>query len=303
MPLDESDSRGLPSGAPSLDRRGLLLGVGVAGAVAAATALSRPERAAAAVQLGETTAGVDTVAEALAAAALQAWGGQTNGKVPAALMSPVQASVAGSGYLRDDAARQYLSLSLAFRSAVGRSLTITEGYRSYERQVDYWNRYQAGTGNLAAYPGTSNHGWGISCDFGAGVETAGTAAKRWMDANAPSYGWQPTGNGFSRPEPWHFDYSGSWTGPSSANATVKPEDVDTIILRCTGPLSEYPVAGYTVLLGVRTLRHLSNVDMVNSMRVIGTPYYELDWVGFYNVLSALGIPRSAIRAEADYFWG
>ncbi|MGY3262607.1 hypothetical protein ACVJ1F_001754 [Frigoribacterium sp. 2355] len=296
MPLDESDSRGLPSGAPSLDRRGLLLGVGVAGAVAAATALSRPERAAAAVQLGETTAGVDTVAEALAAAALQAWGGQTNGKVPAALMSPVQASVAGSGYLRDDAARQYLSLSLAFRSAVGRSLTITEGYRSYERQVDYWNRYQAGTGNLAAYPGTSNHGWGISCDFGAGVDQAGSVAKRWMDANAPSYGWSPTGNTFSRPEPWHFDYVGAYAGPAGA----VQGDSGLVTVRATEALDGVGT-GYTALLGFRSLRHLTTIDKVNALRVVGVPYYEVGRQNFYLLVDAFSVPRTAITGDSDYW--
>lgn len=301
MTMPEAQPDG-PGDAGDLGRR-RLLGYAAATAVVGSAVALRPSAALAATSLAETSSDVQTVADALAAAQESAWGGFSNGQIPSNVLTAVPSSVAGSGFLRDDAARQFFSMSLAFVQAVGRTLTITEGYRTYARQVDYWNRYQAGTGNLAAYPGTSNHGWGISCDFGAGVETAGTAAKRWMDANAPSYGWQPTGNGFSRPEPWHFDYSGSWTGPSSANATVKPEDVDTIILRCTGPLSEYPVAGYTVLLGVRTLRHLSNIDMVNSMRVIGTPYYELDWVGFYNVLSALGIPRSAIRAEADYFWG
>ncbi|WP_423918451.1 M15 family metallopeptidase [Frigoribacterium sp. 2-23] len=286
----------------SLDRRHLL-------AYAAATAVTgsvlavRPDSARAVVNLGETTSSVKSVSEALAAAQVSAWGGFSNGRIPAEVLTTVSATVAGSGFLRDDAARQFLSMSLAFRQALGRSLTITEGYRDFARQVDYWNRYQAGTGNLAAYPGTSNHGWGISCDFGSGVETAGTAAKRWMDANGPSYGWQPTGNGFSRPEPWHFDYSGTWTGPSNVNKNAKAEDVDTVIVRCTGPLSEYPVAGYTVLVGVRSLRHLSNIDMVNAMRVVGTPYYELDWVGFYNVLSSMGVPRSAIRADADYFWG
>ncbi|MBD8658989.1 D-alanyl-D-alanine carboxypeptidase family protein [Frigoribacterium sp. CFBP 8754] len=291
-----------PRGEGSLDRR-RLLGYAAASAVTGVALTGVGDAAHAAPRLGETTAAVQSTAQALVAAQESAWGGFTNGRVPSDVLTTVSASVAGSGFLRDDAARQYLSMSLAFRQAVGRTLTITEGYRDYGRQVDYWNRYQAGTGNLAAYPGTSNHGWGISCDFGAGVETAGSTAKRWMDANAPSYGWRPTGNGFSRPEPWHFDYTGTWTGPSNVNKTVKAEDVDTVIIRCTGPLSEYPVAGYTVLVGVRSLRHLSTIDMVNSMRVVGTPYYELDWVGFYNVLTSMGVPRSAIRADADYFWG
>jgi len=296
MPFDDPDTTGLPGAALGLDRRRLLAYAGVAGGVAAAGALARPDRASAAVQLGEAVAGVDTVEEALAAAALKAWGGLANGKIPASLMVPVSASVAGSGYLRDDAARQFLSLSLAFRSAVGRSLTITEGYRSYERQVDYWNRYQAGTGNLAAYPGTSNHGWGISCDFGAGVDQAGSVAKRWMDANAPSYGWSPTGNGFSRPEPWHFDYVGAYAGPAGA----VQGDSGLVTVRATEALDGVG-NGYTALLGFRSLRHLTTIDKVNALRVVGVPYYEVSRANFYLLVDAFSIPRTAITGDSDYW--
>ncbi|WP_083396088.1 D-alanyl-D-alanine carboxypeptidase family protein [Frigoribacterium sp. MCBA15_019] len=131
-----------------------------------------------------------------------------NGRLATADLMAVPASVSGSGFLRRDAASQYGMLAYAFREALGQPLVITEGYRDYTRQLEYWRKYQAGTGNLAAYPGSSNHGLGISCDFGSGVASFGTAAKRWMDANAPAYGWKPTGNSFSRPEAWHYDYVG-----------------------------------------------------------------------------------------------
>ena len=38
-------------------------------------------------------------------------------------------------------------------------------YRTYAKQVYLWQLYRAGRGNLAAYPGTSNHGWGLAVDF------------------------------------------------------------------------------------------------------------------------------------------
>ena len=254
---------------------------------------------AATLELAEATKGVDTVAEAREAAQAAAWGGHPNGQIPAASLTPVLASVSGSGYLRSDAARQYLSMSLAFSSAVGRPLTITEGYRSYSRQLEYWNKYQAGTGNLAAYPGTSNHGWGISCDFGAGVQTAGSSAKRWMDANAPSYGWRPTGNGFSRPEPWHFDYVGAWTGEADVEA-LRPDQVDVLLLRCTQALTEAP-AGFTALVGFHSLRHLGSIDQINAMRVVGVPYREVSRAQFYDVINVLGIARRAIKTDSDYW--
>jgi hypothetical protein len=296
--MDRSAADAAPLGPRSgLDRR-RLLSYAAATAVAAGTAVSLDaHRASAVSSLGETGASVQSVAQALAAAQTTAWGGHSNGNIPSGALTPVVASVAGSGYLRTDAARQYLALSLAFSNAIGTPLAITEGYRSYARQVEYWNLYQAGKGNLAAYPGTSNHGWGISCDFGAGVASSGSAAKRWMDANAPAYGWSPTGNTFSRPEPWHFDYVGNYVGDIPLDVERDP---DVVIIRTTQGLDEQQ-AGYTALVGLHSLRHLSSLDMINSMRVIGTPYYELDRGRFYDVINSMGIPRSALTPDADYF--
>lgn len=275
-----------------------LLSLAAASVVATgAASVLRPDAAHASVSLGETSAATDSIAEALAVAELSAWGGYSNGNIPARALTPVSATVAGSGYLRTDAARQYLALSLAFSNAVGRPLAITEGYRAYSRQVDYWNAYQNGTGNLAAYPGTSNHGWGIACDFGAGVATAGSAAKRWMDANAPSYGWVPTGNSFSRPEPWHFDYTPSYVGDIPLDVD---KDSEVIIIRANQALSEQAL-GYTALVGVRSLRHLSTIDMINAMRVAGTPFYEVGRNQFYAIINSLGIARSALTQDADYW--
>lgn len=279
---------------PVLGRRGLLSLAAVAGAGASGLLSTQSGRAA--TTLGETSDGVQTIESALAQAATQAWGGQANGRIPSGLLVPVPASVGGSGFLRDDAARQYFAMGLAFQAAVGRPLQITEGYRSYDRQVDYWNRYQAGTGNLAAYPGTSNHGWGISCDFGAGVDQAGSVAKRWMDANAPSYGWSPTGNTFSRPEPWHFDYVGAYAGPAGA----VQGDSGLVTVRATEALDGVGT-GYTALLGFRSLRHLTTIDKVNALRVVGVPYYEVGRQNFYLLVDAFSVPRTAITGDSDYW--
>ncbi|KQO46594.1 MULTISPECIES: D-alanyl-D-alanine carboxypeptidase family protein [unclassified Frigoribacterium] len=300
MPLDDSDSRSLPAGASVLDRRRLLAYAGAVGAAAVAVGAAdglRPRSARAALLLAEATVGVDTVEEAVAQAALSAWGGQSNGRIPASMLELVPASVAGSGFLRDDAARQFFGLGLAFQSAVGRPLRITEGYRSYDRQVDYWNRYQAGTGNLAAYPGTSNHGWGISCDFGSGVETSGSSAKRWMDANAPSFGWSPTGNTFSRPEPWHFDFVSAYTGPANA----VQNDSGLIALRVPEAMPGVGTS-YTCVLGFRFLRHFTTIEKVNAFRAIGVPYFDaISRSHFELLVDALSIPRSAVVTDADYW--
>jgi len=46
----------------------------------------------------------------------------------------------------------------------GRAITVVSGYRFYDEQVRLYNAYLAGTGNLAAKPGTSNHERGLAID-------------------------------------------------------------------------------------------------------------------------------------------
>jgi len=286
--------------ASSLGRRRVLAYAAAATTLGTAAVLAgESDRAAAAVSLGETSGSVETVADAQALAALSAWGGHSNGKIPAGALTRVVSDVAGSGFLRDDAARQYLKMSLAFAQAIGTSLLITEGYRSFARQTDYWNKYQNGTGNLAAYPGTSNHGWGIACDFGAGVQTAGSAAKRWMDANSMSYGWKPTGNAFSQPEPWHFDYVATYAATTGGGA-MTPADAGMMILRAVEPLTEV-ASIYTAVVGVRSLRHVPVITRINALRVAGVPYFEVTRKAFYEITNGLSIPRKAIRVDADYW--
>ena len=65
---------------------------------------------------------------------------------------------------------------------------------------------------LAAVPGTSDHGWGLAVDLCGGVERFGTPQYAWMVANAGRFGflhpgWADPGNG--REEPWHWEYAGA----------------------------------------------------------------------------------------------
>jgi LAS superfamily LD-carboxypeptidase LdcB len=66
--------------------------------------------------------------------------------------------------------------------------------------------------DLAAVPGTSNHGWGLAVDLCGGIERFGTPQYGWMLANAGRFGfvhpgWADPGNG--REEPWHWEYTGT----------------------------------------------------------------------------------------------
>jgi len=57
-----------------------------------------------------------------------------------------------------------------------------------------WQRYGKGR---AAYPGTSNHGWGMA------IDVEGVDAKKWVKKNGPKYGWVW---GEAPNEDWHFTF-------------------------------------------------------------------------------------------------
>ncbi|MFZ6992356.1 M15 family metallopeptidase [Curtobacterium sp. RRHDQ66] len=198
-------------------------------------------------------------------------------------------------YLEPNAADAYFQLNAAFKSRFGKALAITEAYRDYDRQVYLAN---GGTTNEAAAPGTSIHGWGRACDFGAGVNVGGSTEKVWMNANAPDYGWSPRGDSFKMYEPWHFEYDGAGAAAPSSPSTTNVRN-KMIILRSSQVLNEAS-AGYTALVGIRTLRHLSTGDQVDNCKSVGIPYYSVDRATFYDVINALSIPRAAITTGADY---
>lgn len=134
----------------------------------------------------------------------RAWGGYPNGLIPANALCSLGI---GSHLLRCDAAAAYTAMAGGFASAFGRPLCITDSYRSFESQVTLYGQKP----QLAAVPGTSNHGWALAVDLCDGVDQFGTAEYRWMVTNAGRFGWiHPTwadpGNG--REEPWHWEYAG-----------------------------------------------------------------------------------------------
>jgi hypothetical protein len=116
-----------------------------------------------------------------------------NGRLPESALVPV----GGGLFLQREAAASFLALQSALRRQVGRSLGLNAAYRSYAKQQYLYNGYvshQPGF-NLAAYPGMSNHGWGLAIDLASPadrqlVDRFGARygwAKRWSDA--PSEWW------------------------------------------------------------------------------------------------------------------
>ena len=128
-----------------------------------------------------------------------------NGRVPRSGLCSLRGEPGES--LRPRAAAAFNAMSLAFERAHGRPLCVTDSYRSYDQQV----AVKAAKGKWAATPGRSEHGVGRALDLCGGVNRFGTAAHRWMQQNAPRFGWVHPDwarAGGSLPEPWHWEFTG-----------------------------------------------------------------------------------------------
>ena len=124
----------------------------------------------------------------------------SNGRLPdSALASVGYGGFRLSRWCIDD----YKAMNAAFRNRFGINLPISgsmSAYRTYDQQVYLWNLYQSGQGNLAARPGTSNHGWGLAADISVGGY--GSTYYSWLSSNGPGYGFRNDVGG----EPWHWGY-------------------------------------------------------------------------------------------------
>ena len=132
-------------------------------------------------------------------------GGYRNGRLPARALCPLWG--AQGHRLRSDASAAFRGLSQAYAAEFGRSMCVTDSYRSYFEQVDVARRKP----DLAARPGTSKHGWGLAVDLCGGVQSAGSPTHDWLRSNAGRFRFfHPSwarGNGGPF-EPWHWEFAG-----------------------------------------------------------------------------------------------
>lgn len=136
------------------------------------------------------------------------WGGHSNGRIPVGALAtcsnykPLPGEPVGplANRMRADAAKQW-DLLVFYAALAGHVITLSEGYRDIADQNKRWNTYQSKGKPLAAYPGSSLHGWGLSAD-----SDTTPAGRLWMRANSKKFGWDNTGDRFSKVEPWHYDF-------------------------------------------------------------------------------------------------
>jgi LAS superfamily LD-carboxypeptidase LdcB len=129
-----------------------------------------------------------------------------NGDIPADVLCGV--AFDSDVLVRCDAAADLERLNAAFRERFGHDISISDSYRDYAGQV----LARDTRGDLAATPGTSNHGRGLAIDLD-GFGDLGQFDRPyyvWMSAHAADYGWlHPTymdPGGTGPLEPWHWEY-------------------------------------------------------------------------------------------------
>jgi hypothetical protein len=135
--------------------------------------------------------------------------GVTNGKLPLSYLAATK-----DGCVVYDEAINSLNAMVAAAARDGVKLRGIGCYRDYATQVivrDEW--CSRGQCQMAAVPGTSNHGWGKAVDFAdqSGELTFDAVGYAWLKAWAGLFGWihpaamEPDG---SIPEPWHWEWVG-----------------------------------------------------------------------------------------------
>ena len=149
-----------------------------------------------------------------------------NGRLAPSELAPI-----AQGQLRKDAAAGFNAMNIEARR-LGVELYPTgsmSSYRTYAQQVILWDRYRAGTGNLAARPGSSNHGWALAVDF------ATHEMRSMVDRIGAKYGWSKQWSD-APSEWWHVlfqpgHYKGPDPGPHGAQPTpAPPKDVADIVV-------------------------------------------------------------------------
>lgn len=141
----------------------------------------------------------------------------TNGNIPDSKLARLTAP-GTSGHKAAPAAAAGMSALIIAAARQGIKIGVTDSYRSYAAQVAVKRKKP----NLAAKPGTSNHGWGLAFDLSDGGKplTLSSPAYRFLKANGPKFGiYGPLAkrNG-SIFEIWHWEYRGG----GSARPAVVP---------------------------------------------------------------------------------
>jgi len=118
---------------------------------------------------------------------VETWVKGVNDEVDKELAASLEPSTTG---LNEEFLRRYNE----YNAAVGGKFSIISGFRSYAQQAELYRRYLAGTGNLAAPPGRSNHEKGLAIDHGPHSTASDRTVAETFRLHYPVGG-----------EPWHVE--------------------------------------------------------------------------------------------------
>ncbi len=141
-----------------------------------------------------------------------------NGLLPPDLIGIPTRGGPTKGTMLKEVVNFYDQMCIAFRAKFPNKKLGNFGYRPYSRQLSIKKEKP----NLAAKPGTSNHGWGLAIDIHFYID--GSSRRRSLTYNGPEYQWllaNARSFGFDNPswakqggkkeEPWHWE----WVNKSS----------------------------------------------------------------------------------------
>src|SRR3712207_6721490 len=173
-----------------------------------------------------------------------------NGQLPASVLAPIT----GGGRLVKEAAAAFMAMNAESERRFGVTLHPSapqNSYRPLAWQQYYYRLYLSGRGNLAAVPGTSNHGWGLAVDFPT------MAQRHIVDEIGERYGWAKKWSD-APSEWWHIRYHPGVWKPTPAPDPRHASERDRIavaqqLLRAHG-YEETPVDGKLTGSTVHALR-------------------------------------------------
>lgn len=190
-----------------------------------------------------------------------------NGHIPLHELAAIR-----GGYLRRDAAAAFNAMDRASNLKFNvplRPVGPLGSYRSYAHQVALWNLYKSGRGNLAAVPGTSNHGWGLAVDF------ATAQMRTIVDEIGAHYGWSKRWSD-APSEWWHVLYRpGVWDGQSpedtqSGTVTVGARGDEVAVLQQILRARAHSHLAIDAVFGPATEAALRAFQSAHSLHVTGT---------------------------------
>lgn len=161
-----------------------------------------------------------------------------NGRLPDSVLAPIP-----GGRLRKDAAAAWNAMCA---EAVQRGMAVPQptsprvAYRTLAEQQYFWELYKSGRGNLAAVPGTSNHGWGLA------VDVATQAQRQTIDRIGEKYGWAKKWSD-APSEWWHLKWrEGDYPAVKahSSDPTLKRGQVGPSVIRAKKLLYDKGLRGF-----------------------------------------------------------